>query len=127
MVRVYKADSARQAIFVGEDRIEHTPENEKIRLKLADAFDETANKVQTDFKSLGRSLRYAYTFESAYRITLKNAKKEAAMGLVQEPIPGDWEILAESQAHEVRSEYGGVGSGGAGGRRGDLTYRARTR
>ena len=128
VMRVYKADSTGQAIFVGEDRIEHTPENEKIRLKLGDAFDVTANKVQTDFKSLGRSLRYAYTFESAYRITLKNAKKEAATVLVQEPIPGDWEILAESHSHTKRAANTAVWDVvvPAGGEV-DLTYRARTR
>ena len=128
VMRVYKADSAGQAVFVGEDRIEHTPENEKIRLKLGDAFDVTANKVQTDFKSLGRSGRYVYTYESAYRITLKNAKPEAATVSVQEPIPGDWEILSESHKHTKRAANTAVwevtipAKGEV-----ELAYRARTR
>jgi hypothetical protein len=39
---------------VGEDRIDHTPKNEKVRLKLGDAFDVTADKKQTEFKKVGR-------------------------------------------------------------------------
>src|SRR5512134_2466100 len=50
VVRVYKKDSAGNAQFVGEDRIDHTPKNEKVRLKLGEAFDVTADKKQTDFK-----------------------------------------------------------------------------
>jgi len=30
---------------------------------------------------------------------LKNAKKEAVNVVVQEPIPGDWKMLSESQKH----------------------------
>jgi hypothetical protein len=99
VVRVYKKDAAGGAQFVGEDAIDHTPKNEKVRLKLGDAFDVTADKKQTDFKKLAGSGRYNYVFESAYRIELKNAKKEAVTVKVQEPMPGDWEMLSESHPH----------------------------
>ncbi|MCW5206974.1 DUF4139 domain-containing protein, partial [Desulfobulbus sp. F5] len=49
VMRVYKKDSSGSLQFVGEDRIDHTPENEIVRLKLGEAFDVTANKKQTDF------------------------------------------------------------------------------
>src|SRR5688572_26612414 len=39
VVRVYKKDSAGNAQFVGEDKIDHTPKNETVRLKLGEAFD----------------------------------------------------------------------------------------
>lgn len=99
VVRVYKRDSKGNAQFVGEDRIDHTPHNEKVRLKLGEAFDVTANKKQIDFQKLGGTGRYNYVFESAYQIELKNAKDEAVTVRVVEPLPGDWEILAESQPH----------------------------
>src|SRR5690606_35165965 len=41
VIRVYKKDSNDNAQFVGEDRIEHTPKNETVRLKLGEAFDVT--------------------------------------------------------------------------------------
>lgn len=99
VIRVYKKDAAGGAQFVGEDHIDHTPKNEKVRLKLGEAFDVTADKKQTDFKKLAGSGRYNYIFESAYRIELKNAKKEAVTVKVQEPMPGDWEVLSESHPH----------------------------
>jgi hypothetical protein len=71
-----------------------------VRLKLGDAFDVTANRKQTDFKKVSGFTRYDYVFEGAYLIELKNAKKEAVTVKVVEPIPGDWEMLAESLPHE---------------------------
>jgi hypothetical protein len=98
-VRVYKKDSAGNAQFIGEDNIDHTPKNEKARLKLGDAFDITAEKKQTDFKRRDVGQPWTYSFESAYEIVLRNAKKEAQTVIVREPIPGDWTMLEQSQAH----------------------------
>lgn len=100
IIRVYKKDGAGNAQFVGEDRIDHTPKNEKVRLKLGDAFDVTADKKQTDFKKLPDPAKGNALFESAYEIVLKNAKKEAVTVTVQEPIPADWKVLEESHRHE---------------------------
>ena len=99
VVRVYKKDSAGNAQFVGEDRIDHTPRNETVRLKLGEAFDVTADKKQTDFKRRDPTNRASYVFESAYEIVLRNAKKQAETVVVREPVPGDWTMLEESQTH----------------------------
>ena len=100
VIRVYKRDGAGNAQFVGEDNIDHTPKNEKVRLKLGEAFDVTADKKQTDFKRLPNPAKGNALFESAYEIVLKNAKKDAVTVTVQEPIPADWKMLSESQVHE---------------------------
>ncbi|MBU1395799.1 MAG: DUF4139 domain-containing protein, partial [Gammaproteobacteria bacterium] len=68
VIRLYKQDSQGNAQFVGEDRIDHTPKNETVRLKLGDAFDVTADRKQTDFKKLAGTSRYNAVFESAYEI-----------------------------------------------------------
>ncbi len=99
VVRVYKKDSKGNAQFIGEDRIDHTPKNETVRLKLGDAFDVTADRKQTDFKKLGGTSRYNYIYESAYQLTIKNAKSEAVTVKVSEPMPGDWHIQSESHPH----------------------------
>lgn len=99
VIRVYKKDSAGNAQFVGEDRIDHTPKGEKVRLKLGDAFDVTADKKQTDFKKLNGSGKYNTVYESAFEVVLKNAKKEPVVVTVQEPMPGDWQIVSASQPH----------------------------
>ncbi len=100
IVRVYKQDNSGSVQFVGEDRIDHTPENETIRLKLGNAFDITADKKQTDFKKLAGSSAYNYIYESSYRIELKNGKDEDIAVRVVEPMPGDWDILSESLPHK---------------------------
>lgn len=96
IMRVYKKDSSGNAQFVGEDAIDHTPKNETVRLKLGDAFDVTADKKQTDFKKLPAPAKGSNAFESAYEIVLKNAKKERVTVTVQEPVPGDWNLLESS-------------------------------
>ena len=98
-IRVYKRDASGNAQFVGEDRVDHTPKNETVRLKLGDAFDITADKKQTDFQKVGGTGRYNYIYDAAFQIDLKNAKNEAIIVKIQEPIPGDWEVLEENHAH----------------------------
>jgi hypothetical protein len=100
VMRVYKKDNAGNAQFIGEDHIDHTPKNEVVRLKLGESFDVTADKKQTDFKVLPNPQKGHSAFESAYEITLKNAKKEKMTVVVQEPISGDWTITSESQPHK---------------------------
>lgn len=94
IMRVYKKDSQGNAQFVGEDSIDHTPKNETVRLKLGSAFDVTADKKQTDFQKVSNN-----EYKTAFEVTIKNAKKEAVMVTVQEPIGGDWHILSESAKH----------------------------
>ena len=99
ILRVYKKDSKGNAQFVGEDNIDHTPKNETVRLKLGEAFDVTADKMQTDFKVLPKPSKTNQLYESAFELTLKNAKKEKVIVTVQEPISGDWKIINESHPH----------------------------
>jgi len=128
VIRVYKRDSAGRAQFVGEDTVDHTPKNELVRLKLGEAFDVTARRKQTDYKSLGRQGKFGFVHESAYEIELKNAKKEPITVSVLEPMPGDWEMLQNS--HPFTKESAGTArfsvivptEGSA-----KLTYRARVR
>ena len=82
--------------FIGEDQIDHTPEDETIRLKVGDAFDVVAERIQTDFKKL-RS-----TYESAYKISIRNHKEEDIVVSVIEMVPGDWKILETT--HEFIKE-----------------------
>lgn len=99
VARVYKKDKSGNAQFIGEDRLDHTAKNEKVRLKLGNAFDVSADKKQTDFKRLSNTSKFGFVAESAYEVVLRNAKKEPVSVTVQEPIPGDWQMLAASQPH----------------------------
>ena len=105
VVRVYKKDSRGFLQFVGEDRIEHTPERETMRLHLGTAFDVTAEKRQTNFRKLSGSGLYNYSYESSYELKIKNAKEEAVQVRVLEPLPGDWKILKESARHTKETAH----------------------
>jgi len=94
IVRVYKRDASGQAQFVGEDRIDHTPKGDKVRLSVGSAFDVTAERKQTEYTRLGDR-----TYESAHEITLKNARTEPVTVTVSETLPGDWQMLQESAKH----------------------------
>jgi hypothetical protein len=90
-VRVYKQDSSGSLQFVGEDSIDHTPKDEKVRIKLGDAFDVVGTRKQTDWKKIAYD-----TYEAAFEISLRNHKKEDVVVKVVEPIPGDWKMLSAS-------------------------------
>jgi len=98
VVRVYAKDSKGAAQFVGEDRIEHTAKNEKLRLKLGEAFDITADRKQTNYRKIAENV-----VETSWRIELRNAKDEAVTVRVQEPLVGDWEMLNETHKHSKES------------------------
>ena len=103
IMRVYKNDSAGRVQFIGEDRVDHTPRNEDIKLKLGNAFDITVERVQTSFRKVKNVGQYRFSAEIAQEITIKNAKDTAVTVTLRENIPGDWEIFEESVRHQKAS------------------------
>lgn len=99
VMRVYKKDQAGRAQFLGEDAIDHTARGEKVRLKLGDAFDISAEKRQTDYQRIAAYGGRGGVHESAYELTVRNAKREKIVIKVVEPISGDWQMVAESLPH----------------------------
>jgi hypothetical protein len=94
-IRVYQADSKGNVQFAGEDRIDHTPKDETIKLKIGNAFDIICERNQTDFQKIA-----ANTYEFEYEITLRNHKAVPVSVEVNEPIGGTWQMLRSS--HEWR-------------------------
>ena len=94
VIRVYKADSAGRLIFVGEDQIEHTPENEDVKLTLGQAFDVTATGKPTEFEKISDQV-----WEAAFEITVKNAKPTPITATLVEQFPAEWRVLEESLPH----------------------------
>ncbi|MEO7092122.1 MAG: DUF4139 domain-containing protein, partial [Polyangiales bacterium] len=77
--------------FIGEDAIDHTPRDEKIRVKMGEAFDVVADRKQTDWKPIGKCVT-----ESAFEISIRNHKDVAEEIELVEPAGGDWEILSST-------------------------------
>jgi hypothetical protein len=94
-VRVYKADTSGAKQFVGEDAIDHTPRDERVRIKAGEAFDVVADRKQKSWTSLGNC-----SAESAWSIELRNHKDEDVRVEVREPAGGDWQIQSSSHKAE---------------------------
>src|SRR6266508_5605916 len=90
-IRLYKKDDKGNQQFIGEDRIDHTPKDEDIRVKVGDAFDIVAERKQTDYKVIARNV-----YEYAYEIKIRNHKDSAVNVIVNEPIGGDGEIVSST-------------------------------
>ncbi len=99
-VRVYKADKSGSSQFIGEDRIDHTPRDEKLRIKMGESFDVVGDRKQTDFKDISSCID-----ETSWEISLRNHKDTADEVLVNEPIEGDWQILSSSMPYEKKDAH----------------------
>jgi hypothetical protein len=97
--RVYQSDSAGSLQLVGEASLEHTAPGNDLRLKAGNAFDLTANRVQTSYVTRRDSTkaRGVHTVATAdYRVTLKNATDTTVTIDVQEERAGEWSVVASS-------------------------------
>jgi hypothetical protein len=94
-LRVYKADASGSQQLIGEDWIDHTPRDEKIRIKMGDAFDVVGERTQRDWKKIAANL-----YEIEWEIKVRNHKTENITVEVVEPMPGDWEVLRATHPHE---------------------------
>jgi hypothetical protein len=90
-IRLYKKDTTGNQQFIGEDKIDHTPKDEDVRVKVGDAFDIVAERKQTDYKVIARNV-----YEYAYEIKIRNHKDVPITVVVNEPIGGDWEMISSS-------------------------------
>jgi hypothetical protein len=91
-IKVYKQDTDGQLEFVGEDAIDHTPKDEKIRLQLGDAFDVVAERKRMNFK------QYGNTADETVEISLRNHKEEDIEVIVDEHLWRymNWEITSKT-------------------------------
>jgi hypothetical protein len=97
-VRVYKRDADGKEQFIGEDRIDHTPKDEEVRLYLGNAFDIVGERAQKDFKSFASGRIVEETIE----LKVRNHKEEAVdVQVYEHPWRwSQWEILSSSTAWE---------------------------
>ena len=100
IVRVYQTDSKGGLQFVGEDRIDHTPKDETLNLKIGNAFDVVCERKQKDFDKIADNV-----YELEYEITLRNHKSTPVTVEVNEPIGGSWRMLQSSHQWEKTAAF----------------------
>ena len=103
IMRIYQEDSDGMLQFAGEDRVDHTPKDEEVRLRMGNAFDIVAERIQTDYNVVGSQL-----FEAGFEITVRNHKDTAVTVDVIEPMPADWTMLNESRPHVKKDAHTAV-------------------
>jgi len=99
-IRVYKEDTDKSLEFIGEDLIDHTPKDEKVRVYLGNAFDIVGERKQTNYERISDRVD-RYSFE----ISVRNHKTEAAEVVVVEHFYGDWEITKTDTSFNQKDAF----------------------
>ena len=98
-IRVSQLDAADGSLeFIGEDRIDHTPKDETVRVKLGAAFDVVGERRQVDFAVDSK----AHWLEEEIEIKLRNHKSVPVDVIVKESLYrwSNWRLIAKSQDYE---------------------------
>lgn len=96
--RFYRQDNADSAIeFTGENAIDHTAENETVRIYTGDAFDIVGERKRTDYTLNNRNDQ----LEEAFEIKVRNRKKEPVEVRVTERLYRwlNWTLLENSDPY----------------------------
>lgn len=100
IMRIYKQDDKAALQFVGEDRIQHTPKEEDVRLKVGEAFDVVVERRQTDFRQISSRM-----YESEWEIKVRNHKAAPVVVGLIEPVPGTWTMLSNSHPYDKKDAF----------------------
>lgn len=107
-MQLYQADSSGRLQLIGEATIGHTPVAKDVRVQSGDAFDVTAERVQTDYNQeslapLRRGLPPRQRITASYRVTVTNAKTDTVTVDVRESHFGTWTVTESSVPAEKLS------------------------
>jgi hypothetical protein len=90
-IKVYQRDREGSVQLLGEDRVGHTPRNERISLVVGRSFDVVASRRRTEFRRIGSN-----GMRETFEIEVRNRKETSETVHVIERHWGDWRIVAHS-------------------------------
>lgn len=90
-VKAYQRDSSGSSQMIGEDKIDHTPKDEKISLNVGRSFDIRATRKRTSFKSIGNN-----TYEETFEIEVRNRKDVPETVTVLERRYWEWTVTEKN-------------------------------
>jgi hypothetical protein len=98
-LRVSQLDKADGSLeFIGEDKIDHTPKDEQVRVKLGSAFDVVGERRQVNLSvdTAGKVM------EEEIEVTLRNHKSQPVDVVVKENLYrwSNWKILSQTHKYE---------------------------
>jgi hypothetical protein len=94
-LRVSQLDKADGSLeFIGEDKIDHTPKDEQVRVKLGSAFDVVGERRQVDF-AVDSKARW---MEEEIEVKLRNHKSQPVEVIVKENLYrwSNWKVLTKT-------------------------------
>lgn len=97
-IKVYKADTDGSLQFIGEDQIDHTPKDEKIKIELGEAFDVVGERKKSNYRT-GNDWA-----EESFEISLRNHKETDIEVNVIEHLwrYSNWKIIDKSQDYNKK-------------------------
>jgi hypothetical protein len=99
-VRVYKLDTDGSQQFIGEDSIDHTPKDEKVRLYVGDAFDVVGDYKRTDYKRISDK-----TIEESFQVNIRNHKDKPVDVKVIDHVWSDWKVTVKSANYTKKDAH----------------------
>ncbi|MEN6521247.1 MAG: DUF4139 domain-containing protein [Armatimonadota bacterium] len=96
-IRVYKLDDQGAQQFIGEDMIDHTPKDEKIRLNIGDAFDVVGDNKRTDYQKISDNV-----VEESFEVTVRNHKDSPVEVNVIEHAYSTWRVVKSSSGYNKK-------------------------
>jgi len=98
-IRVYQVDADGQVEFLGQDQIDHTPKDERVKVRIGYAFELVGERTQLEERRPTKRVS-----EKDWRIRLRNHKPTPVRIEVIERLEGwaNWRILRSSQDYEKK-------------------------
>ena len=90
-IRLYKEDAKGNMQFVGEDRINHTADKEKVRLRIGTSFNLTGDMKRIAFRKLSEK-----TQMGTYEVVFKNGSDKATDVQLTLNFPDNFKLMEES-------------------------------
>ncbi len=99
IIRIYSADHGGHLQFAGEDRIPHTPRDERVEINYGQAFDLVAEVKRLSYTRLGDRDKPRY--EQTTQVSLRNRKEKGQVTIeVRARFAGDWQIKKSTHDYE---------------------------
>ena len=99
-ISVYKLDDDGSQQFIGDDQIDHTPKDEKVRLYIGDSFDIVGDYKRVDYKKISTN-----TIEESFQVNIHNHKDSAVEVKVIDHVWSDWKITSTSHKFEKKDAH----------------------
>ncbi len=100
LIRMFATDSNGNNQFVGEDRVSHTPKNEKISLNAGEAFD-----IVSDFKELSTRNLEGKKTEKKYQLSIRNRKDTIVTVSYKARLWGDVQIKPSDMFKNIGNNW----------------------